>query len=71
LGALWPGSGGGWLDAAELPVLCDLLPQIDAPVEIIAGARDAVVPPVNAEFLHQRLPHSRLDVIDAGHSPRH
>jgi pimeloyl-ACP methyl ester carboxylesterase len=25
------------------------------------------VPPVNAEFLHQRLPHSKLDIIDAGH----
>jgi pimeloyl-ACP methyl ester carboxylesterase len=52
---------------AELPMLCGLLPQIDTPVQIIAGARDTAVPPVNAEFLHQRLPHSRLDVIDAGH----
>jgi pimeloyl-ACP methyl ester carboxylesterase len=25
------------------------------------------VPPVNATFLHERLPHSKLDVIDAGH----
>jgi pimeloyl-ACP methyl ester carboxylesterase len=25
------------------------------------------VPPVNAEFLHRRLPNSRLDIIDAGH----
>jgi pimeloyl-ACP methyl ester carboxylesterase len=53
--------------AADLPVLAGLLPQIDTPVQIIAGARDAAVPPVNAEFLHQRLPCSRLDVIDAGH----
>jgi pimeloyl-ACP methyl ester carboxylesterase len=52
---------------AELPVLRDLLPQIQAPVQIIAGARDPAVPPVNAEFLHQRLPHSKLDIIDAGH----
>lgn len=52
---------------AELPMLCGLLPQIDTPVQIIAGARDTAVPPVNAEFLRQRLPHSRLDVIDAGH----
>jgi pimeloyl-ACP methyl ester carboxylesterase len=51
----------------ELPVLAELLPQIRTPVEIIAGARDTAVPPANAEFLHQRLPHSRLDVIDAGH----
>ena len=52
---------------AELPVLRDLLPQIQAPVQIIAGAHDTAVPPVNAEFLHQRLPHSKLDIIDAGH----
>ena len=51
----------------ELPELCGLLPQIDTPVQIIAGERDVAVPPVNAEFLHQRLPHSRLDTIDAGH----
>ena len=25
------------------------------------------MPPVNAEFLHERLPQSKLDVIDAGH----
>jgi pimeloyl-ACP methyl ester carboxylesterase len=52
---------------AELPVLAGLLPQIDTPVQIIAGAGDTEVPPVNAAFLHERLPHSKLDVIDAGH----
>src|SRR4029077_19752581 len=52
---------------AELPVLRDLLPQIQVPVQIIAGRQDQAVPPVNAEFLHQRLPHSKLDIIDAGH----
>jgi pimeloyl-ACP methyl ester carboxylesterase len=52
---------------AELPVLRDLLPQIQTPVQIIAGCRDRAVPPANAEFLHQRLPHSRLDILDAGH----
>jgi pimeloyl-ACP methyl ester carboxylesterase len=51
----------------ELPVLRDLLPQIQTPVQIIAGAHDFAVPPVNAEFLHERLPNSRLDIIDAGH----
>ena len=52
---------------AELPVLCDLLPTIETPVQIIAGTRDALVPPVNAEFLHSRLPNSKLAIIDAGH----
>jgi pimeloyl-ACP methyl ester carboxylesterase len=51
----------------ELPILRDLLPTIETPVQIINGARDLVVPPVNAEFLHERLPKSRLDLIDAGH----
>jgi len=52
---------------AELPALRDLLPQVQTPVQIIAGRRDSAVPPVNAEFLHERLPHSKLDIIDAGH----
>ncbi len=52
---------------AELAILAELLPQIQTPVEIIAGARDTAVPPVNAEFLDQRLPRSKLDIIDAGH----
>ena len=52
---------------AYLPVLADLLPKIQTPVQIIAGAHDTTVPPANAEFLYQRLPHSRLDIIDAGH----
>ena len=52
---------------AELPVLAGVLPQIDTPVQIIAGTGDTAVPPVNAAFLHERLPHSQLDVIEAGH----
>jgi pimeloyl-ACP methyl ester carboxylesterase len=51
----------------ELPVLRDLLPEIQTPVQIVAGARDQAVPPVNGEFLHERLPKSKLDIIDAGH----
>jgi pimeloyl-ACP methyl ester carboxylesterase len=51
----------------ELPVLRDLLPEIRTPVQIIAGRRDPAVPPVNAEFLHERLPNSKLDMVDAGH----
>ena len=37
------------------------------PVTIINGRRDRVVPLANAEFLDQRLPTSRLVIIDAGH----
>jgi pimeloyl-ACP methyl ester carboxylesterase len=51
----------------ELPVLAGLLPQITVPVTIINGRHDRVVPLANAEFLDQRLPSSRLVIIDAGH----
>ena len=51
----------------QLPVLSGLLPTIETPVLIINGARDPVVPPVNATYLHARLPNSRLEIIDAGH----
>ncbi len=51
----------------ELEALRDVLPQIETPVQIIAGRRDTAVPPVNAEYLHDRLPHSELQIIDANH----
>ena len=52
---------------AELPKLAPLLPGIATPVEIIAGAADVDVPLANATFLHQRLPRSKLDILDARH----
>ena len=51
----------------ELPVLAELLPTITTPVSIINGRHDRVVPPTNAEFLDERLPNSRLELIDTGH----
>ena len=51
----------------ELPKLAARLPEIETPVQIIAGGRDRVVPLVNAEFLAERLPHSALTMVDAGH----
>ena len=51
----------------ELETLRDLLPHIQTPVLIASGRRDTVVPPVNAEYLHERLPHSDLHLVDAGH----
>ena len=51
----------------DLALLRDLLSKTQTPVQIIAGARDTAVPPVNAEYLHQRLPRSKLDIVDAGH----
>jgi pimeloyl-ACP methyl ester carboxylesterase len=51
----------------ELPELAELLPQIATPVTIINGLHDRVVPVANAEFLDERLPNSRVALIDAGH----
>jgi pimeloyl-ACP methyl ester carboxylesterase len=51
----------------ELEVLREVLSQIQTPVQIITGSRDAVVPLVNAEYLAQHLPHRELRVVDAGH----
>ncbi len=51
----------------ELPELAELLPRIATPVTIINGRHDPVVPLANAEFLDERLPTSRLAIIDAGH----
>jgi pimeloyl-ACP methyl ester carboxylesterase len=51
----------------ELPELAALLAQITTPVTIVNGRHDRVVPLANAEFLDERLPNSRLRIIDAGH----
>ena len=51
----------------ELKALRAVLPQVQTPVQIISGRRDAIVPLVNAEYLHDRLPHNTLHVVDAGH----
>ena len=51
----------------ELPELAELLPQITTPVTIINGRHDPVVPVGNAEFLDDRLPNSRVAIIEGGH----
>jgi pimeloyl-ACP methyl ester carboxylesterase len=51
----------------ELPQLAELLPSITTPVTIINGRHDRVVPVVNAEFLDEGLPNSRVVLIDGGH----
>jgi pimeloyl-ACP methyl ester carboxylesterase len=51
----------------QLPLLAELLPRVFTPVQIIAGRKDPIVPVANAEFLHARLPNSRLDVLNTGH----
>jgi pimeloyl-ACP methyl ester carboxylesterase len=46
----------------------DRLPQIRAPTLIIHGDQDVLIPPQNAYILHERIPGSRLVIIEgAGH----
>jgi len=52
---------------SELPLLAQRLGEIRTPVQIIAGGHDTLVPPSNAEFLHARLPESKLDILETGH----
>jgi len=52
---------------AELPVLGERLAGITTPVQILNGRFDPVVPLANAEYLHERIPGSRLDIVDKGH----
>src|SRR4029079_9735103 len=51
----------------ELPELAELLPQIATPVTLVNGRHDRVVPLANVEFLDERLPRSRLAIVEAGH----
>jgi pimeloyl-ACP methyl ester carboxylesterase len=51
----------------DLPVLGKLLPSIETPVQIITGDHDPGVLPVNGDFLHERLPRSKHDKVNAGH----
>jgi pimeloyl-ACP methyl ester carboxylesterase len=51
----------------QLPALAELLPEIATPVTLINGRHDRVVPLANVEFLDERLPNSRVAIIDAGH----
>lgn len=67
--------GRRWIEAADyvrayprdLPRLEGLLPTIRTPVLVISGAHDPIVPPVNGDFLVERLPHAAHTVLDTGH----
>jgi pimeloyl-ACP methyl ester carboxylesterase len=44
----------------DLPLLRELLSEIQIPVQIISSSRDILVPSVDGVYLSERLPHSRL-----------
>jgi pimeloyl-ACP methyl ester carboxylesterase len=49
------------------PILCDLLPSIMTPTQIVAGRNDELVPWSNNQFLAEVLPRSEIHALDAGH----
>nr|OAP96834.1 hypothetical protein A4U53_37470 [Rhizobium leguminosarum] len=51
----------------DLPRLAELLPNIATPTLVISGKDDPFVPPANGEFLADRMPPCRAEVVDAGH----
>jgi pimeloyl-ACP methyl ester carboxylesterase len=51
----------------DLPKLAEELPGIETPAQIVCGRDDPLVPMANSEFLHERLPNSRMDLLPAGH----
>jgi pimeloyl-ACP methyl ester carboxylesterase len=53
----------------ELQILGEMLPGIETPVQIIGGLWDWAVPPSNHRYLNQKLPNSKLDLLDAAHFP--
>ncbi len=53
----------------DLPLLRELLSEIQTPVQIISSRHDDLVPLGNGEYLHERLPKNKLDILDVGHFP--
>ena len=51
----------------DLPKLADKLAGIGTPAQIVCGRDDPLVPTANSEFLHERLPNNRMDLLPAGH----
>jgi pimeloyl-ACP methyl ester carboxylesterase len=43
------------------------LSGIMTPVQIVCGRDDELVPTPNQEFLHERLPNSKMNLLPAGH----
>jgi pimeloyl-ACP methyl ester carboxylesterase len=51
----------------DSPKLEPQLRSIKTPALIIAGKEDPIVPPINGQFLADRLPNNRFMLLDAGH----
>jgi pimeloyl-ACP methyl ester carboxylesterase len=55
---------------AERSDYTPLLPEISVPTLIVVGSRDEFMPVADAEFMRDRIPDSKIAVIEgAGHMP--
>ena len=43
-----------------------MLPLLDLPTLVMAGEDAQIVPPINAQFLHTLIPHSRIRFFAGG-----
>ena len=58
------------LDILATADLREMLPAVDLPVLLIHGSADTVCHPSAAQYMAERLPDARLEIIDgAGHAP--
>lgn len=51
----------------ELPLLDEILSRIEAPVLVLAGRQDAIVPPANGQLLVEGIGRCRQVLLDGGH----
>jgi pimeloyl-ACP methyl ester carboxylesterase len=49
--------------------LVALLPRVHAPSLVVWGRNDRLLPVAHGRRLSRELPHARLEIVDAGHSP--
>jgi pimeloyl-ACP methyl ester carboxylesterase len=50
--------------------ITDWLPKISAPTLVIAGTKDPIVPPAQAELIAKHVPNSQLVMLEgSGHVP--
>ncbi|MDE2561045.1 MAG: alpha/beta fold hydrolase [Sphingomonadales bacterium] len=58
----WACQVGAFTGWSSLP----FLPLLDVPTLVMADSDDQIVPPVNAQVLHQAIPDSRIEMFEGG-----
>jgi len=59
-----------WFDKLKNEDKRNVLPEIKVPALLIHGDRDEISPPGNSRFMHEKIPGSRLTILEGvGHAP--